>query len=207
MSKKTVIQGNDNNQEQQQNVEKQVSASENSLNKKKTSVVGVEKPMPDNRAGITTDLGGFLVSYSNGGKPEYWLLQYGANRIGSDENNDIQLKESSVSSNHARLIIRRNQTSGDLMFTLMDIGSGNGIFVNDIDIAYDTHKCENGDVIQIGGYKLLLLAFDKDKSGLGVNENFNGTEASNYPPIREKSTYASRDYYNPDDGKTRIQNK
>ena len=187
MDKKTKIQGAEN-YESNQDV---------GMQRKKTTIAGTEAEVAHNAQGITTDLAGFAVSYSNQNTPEYWLLQHGQNIIGSSSECDICLAEATVSSVHAKLVIRRNQNTHELMFTMIDSGSANGTFVNGEDIAYEPYACKHGDIVNIGGYRILLLLFDKEKEQLAMNEAFKG----NATDIKS-GNYASRDYYS--GNKTRI---
>ncbi len=202
MDKKTIIKGaNQQNEENSFDYNKRRSTPP-SL-KKKTVVAGVGEPIPENKAGLTSDLAGFMVSYSNNGKPEHWILQYGQNTIGSSENNDIHLQEATVSSNHAKLVVRKNRTTQELTFKLSDKQTTNGTFVNGEDISDEIfYKCKNGDVITIGGYQLLLLVFDKEKVGLTKNESFQDT--TKQKPVKSGG-YSSRNYYQSNDNRTNIQ--
>lgn len=76
-------------------------------------------------------------------------------RIGRVEDNDIVIKNASVSSHHATI-----ESEGDEFF-LADNQSSNGSFINDQLVIY--RKLEHKDVIKIGN-QTMLFAYLKDES-------------------------------------------
>jgi len=64
-------------------------------------------------------------------------------KIGKAPQNDIILSDASVSSSHAKISL------ADGIFTLSDLGSRNGTFVNDVRI-HDSRKLNHGDLIRMG---------------------------------------------------------
>lgn len=64
-------------------------------------------------------------------------------KIGKAPQNDIILPDASVSSSHAMISL------ADGVFTLSDLGSRNGTFVNDVRI-HDSRKLNHGDLIRMG---------------------------------------------------------
>lgn len=116
---------------------------------------------------------GFLYSISRKGIGEYWPLHLGANTIGRSANCDIQLKEASVSDNHATLSIKQMKSTKALIASIRDTGSKNGIYLNDEELDYDNHACKNLDVLTIGScYKLLVMLVNANEYGLSVAEDF-----------------------------------
>lgn len=135
----------------------------------KTNITGNQSPVV-----------GFLYSISNNGIGEYWVLHLGTNTIGKSPNNDIQLLEASVSANHANISIKQMKTAGKMIAYIRDVGSKNGLYLNDIELDYEGHPCQNGDVISIGNaYKLLLIIVDAQEQGLSVADNFMPVEDGN----------------------------
>ena len=116
---------------------------------------------------------GFLYSISRKGIGEFWPLHLGPNTIGRSADNDIQLLEASVSDKHASLSVRKMKTTGAIIASVQDIGSKNGMFLNEEELDFERHTCKNGDVLTIGScYKLVLLLIDTKTYGLSVAEDF-----------------------------------
>lgn len=143
-----------------------------------TYVAGMysNKKSADNMGKIPRDSApvvGFLYSISNKGLAEYWPLHLGTNTIGKSSDNDIQLQEASISAAHAMLSIKQMKTTGKLIAYIRDIGSKNGVYLNDEELDYEGHACKHNDVITIGdAYKLLLIIIDAKECGLSVADNF-----------------------------------
>ncbi len=76
-------------------------------------------------------------------------------RLGRSKNNEITLRDSSVSRRHAE--IHRDQ--GD-EFTLIDLNSLNGVFVNDEKIG--RYKLKEGDIVEIGDVNLRFTLMPTD---------------------------------------------
>ena len=76
-------------------------------------------------------------------------------RLGRSKNNEITLRDTSVSRRHAEI----HRESGD-EFTLIDLNSLNGVFVNNEKIG--RYKLKEGDVIEIGdiGLRFTLMPTD-----------------------------------------------
>lgn len=90
---------------------------------------------------------GFLYSISRQGIGEYWPLHIGSNKIGRSGNCDICLKEGTVSDIHAELNIKQMKTTHKILASIKDIGSKNGIFVNEEELDYSAHECfKNGTI-------------------------------------------------------------
>ena len=97
----------------------------------------------------------------------------GTNKIGRSEECSICLRENTVSDLHAELYVKQMKTTHKILASIKDVGSKNGIFVNDEELDYSTHECFNNDLITIGlNYKLLLILIDAESLGLSVSENF-----------------------------------
>ncbi len=120
-----------------------------------------------------TPVVGFLYSISRKGIGEYWPLHLGTNTIGRSEENDICLKEMSVSSKHATLSIKQMKSTHKLIASIRDTGSKTGMFLNDEELDYENHTCKANDIITVGSsYKLLLILIDAEEYGLSVAEGF-----------------------------------
>lgn len=115
---------------------------------------------------------GFLYSISRG-EGEYWPIYVGKNIIGRGEHCDIQLKEQTVSREHAVLVVRKMRTTGKIVASIRDMGSDVGMFLNDEELDLELHSCKNEDVILVGScYKLVLILIDTAKYNLTVAEDF-----------------------------------
>lgn len=131
---------------------------------------------------------GFLYSISSG-KTEFWPIYQGKNRIGRSPENDIQLKEASVSERHAELCVREMKTTHKIIATIRDVGSKNGMFLNEEELDYEDHSCKDGDVIVVGSnYKLLLILVDTVKSGLCVSPHFQPIKSRRADTIEQDSS-------------------
>lgn len=115
---------------------------------------------------------GFLYSVSRNNFGEFWPLYLGPNTIGRDGSCDICLSEGTVSSNHATLIIHK-EDDGDVYAGIKDNGSTHGVKVNGKSAHFDVAACNNMDIIKIGKcYELLFIMIDAEKLGLKPAENF-----------------------------------
>lgn len=145
-----------------------------------TYIPGMNDYIPDSapftgspQAKPNTPVVGFLYSISRKGIGEYWPLHLGTNTIGRSGDNDICLKEMSVSGKHAILSIKQMKSTRKLIASIRDVGSKTGMFLNDEELDYENHTCEANDIITVGAnYKLLLLLIDAEESGLSASENF-----------------------------------
>ena len=84
-------------------------------------------------------------------------LEADALSLGREAGNDIQLHDTEVSRRHAELK-RSEQT-----FTLTDLGSSNGTYVNGKRI--DSHLLANGDEVQMGGSMMLYTCLSDESMG------------------------------------------
>jgi pSer/pThr/pTyr-binding forkhead associated (FHA) protein len=75
--------------------------------------------------------------------------------IGRKEGNSIRLTERNVSRDHAKVSRRAGPTKEKPIFTLGDLTSYNGVYVNGLRVA-DKQDLANGDLIQIGDYRIVL---------------------------------------------------
>jgi pSer/pThr/pTyr-binding forkhead associated (FHA) protein len=82
---------------------------------------------------------------------ETFELEEGTYKIGRNPDSEIFLNDLTVSRNHAELIVEKDRT------VISDLGSLNGTFVNN-EIVEAPHPLKQGDIIQIGRFKLLFLA-------------------------------------------------
>lgn len=130
---------------------------------------------------------GFLYSVSRQGIGEYWPVYVGTNTIGRETDNDICLREGTVSGHHAVLSVKKLKTTNKVIASIRDVGSKQGIFLNDEELGYDQSTCKNEDIITIGdNYRLLLIIVDTEAYGLGVAEDFvavDGEEDIDIPSV------------------------
>lgn len=172
--------------------------------------------MHENAPGVTeskiphqsdnTPVIGFLYSISRKGIGEYWPLHLGTNTIGRTNDNDIVLLEKSVSEHHATLSIKQMKSTGKLIASIRDVGSKNGMYLNDEELDYDNHTCKLNDIITIGtNYKLLLILIDAEEYGLSVAEDFAAVEEDEmfYGPSNFVSGDATQSRFNPYDADNR----
>lgn len=125
------------------------------------------------RESNTIPVVGFLYSVSKPGCVEYWPLHLGTNTIGRSEDSNVVLREKSVSKNHAVINLKLMRQSGEVIASIRDVGSKNGMYVNEVELDYEQHVCKSGDILTIGfNYKLLLILVSAAKLGLKVSENF-----------------------------------
>ena len=65
------------------------------------------------------------------------------------------------------------KSTGKLIASIRDVGSKNGMYLNDEELDYDNHTCKLNDIITVGScYKLLLILIDAADYGLSVAEDF-----------------------------------
>lgn len=115
---------------------------------------------------------GFLYSVSRSNFGEFWPVYLGPNTIGRSENADIILREGTVSSEHATLIIHQ-EDDGEVYAGIKDNGSTHGVKVNGKSAHFDVVGCANMDVIKIGkSYELLFVLLDAKAVGLKKADNF-----------------------------------
>jgi pSer/pThr/pTyr-binding forkhead associated (FHA) protein len=98
-----------------------------------------------------------LVIEDDEGKRTVVPLTRDVYTVGRKEGNTIRLTERNVSREHAR-IRKLNGTptpTPTLPYTLEDLQSYNGVFVNGLRVS-GTHELNHGDLIQIGDYRMIL---------------------------------------------------
>lgn len=116
---------------------------------------------------------GFLYSISRNGSGEYWPLHIGKNIIGRDSDCDIRLRERTVTGKHAMIASKIMKKDGRVIASIQDIGSKNGVSVNDEEIEYGAVPLTDGDRILIGNaYELLLILINPAERGLKPNPDF-----------------------------------
>lgn len=130
---------------------------------------------------------GFLYSLSRGGAPEWWPLHIGQNKIGKDADMDICLGEASMTGHHANINIKRMRRSGNaLSASIVDVGSKNGIILNDEELDYEPHALKNEDRVIFGlNYKCVVILVDPTKYGLEESEDFVATNAAAAPKTND----------------------
>lgn len=132
---------------------------------------------------------GFLYSLSNKGTTEWWPLHIGQNKIGKDANMDICLNEASVTGHHANINIKRMRSKGNaLAASLVDMGSKNGIILNEEELDYEPHTIKNEDIVTFGlNYKCVIILIDPTRYGLGESADFVETVAATKPEARPEA--------------------
>jgi hypothetical protein len=81
-------------------------------------------------------------------KGQEWNLNKDVITVGREITNDIVINDQQVSRRHLRFT--RNPQDGPTSFTVEDLGSSNGTFINEERLSGASHKLKNGDVIQLG---------------------------------------------------------
>ena len=105
----------------------------------------------------------------------------------------------SVSDHHAAINIKQMKTTNRLIASIRDIGSKNGLFLNDEELDYENHSCKANDIIVIGRcYKLLLLLVDAEQCGLSIAEDFVPTNES-VSDDRDEMNGFTQGHFNPYD--------
>ena len=140
---------------------------------------------------------GFLYSISRQGIGEYWPLYLGQNTIGSSDRCDICLREGTVSSEHAVIVVRKMRNPEKTIASISDARSTNGTMVNNESLGFSAVECFNGDIITVGeNYELVLLLIDVQTLGLRVSDNF--------IPLESEMPFVGDDTpYTPNGGSTR----
>jgi len=87
-------------------------------------------------------------------------------RIGRSKDNELTLRDNSISRRHAEI----HRDKGDV-FTLIDLGSLNGVFVNNVKVK--KHRLHEGDILEIGDvtlrFTLLSIAYELEESTVMQN--------------------------------------
>jgi pSer/pThr/pTyr-binding forkhead associated (FHA) protein len=116
---------------------------------------------------------GFLYSVSRTPAGEFWPLHIGQNTIGKAPSCDICLKEGTVSTDHAVLVVRKMKNPEKVIASISDARSTNGTMLNGQSLGFSAEECKNGDIITIGdNYELFLILIDAATLGLKVQEGF-----------------------------------
>lgn len=137
-----------------------------------TGLVSPQQPQSNKVAGGKPVVG-FLYSISRQGIGEYWPLHIGSNTIGSSPKCNVCLREGTISSEHAVLVVRKMKNPEKTIASLCDSRSTNGTMLNGESLAFNAVECKNNDVIVVGeNYQLVLLLVDTAGLGLTVSQNF-----------------------------------
>ncbi|MGC2659283.1 MAG: FHA domain-containing protein [Bryobacteraceae bacterium] len=91
---------------------------------------------------------GWLVAMTGAQRGEDFRVREGQNIIGTSNNSDIILNDSSVSGRHASIRYR------DQKFLLTDLDSLNGTFVNDERESGARVELKDNDMVRVGGVSL-----------------------------------------------------
>lgn len=154
---------------------------------------------------------GFLYSISRTPIGEYWPLQIGRNTIGQSESSDIRLFESTVSADHAVIVIRQMKNTGGVIAAITDTQSSNGTMINGETIGFSPVECHNGDIITVGNnYEFVFILIDPAQLGLSVSKDFIQVDAEdedddypgNLPPFGNNDSTHPGGGFNPYDGPT-----
>lgn len=122
---------------------------------------------------------GFLYSISRTPIGEYWPLQIGRNTIGQSESSDVRLLESTVSADHAIIVIRQMKNTGGVIAAITDTQSSNGTMINGETIGFSPVECHNGDIITVGNnYEFVFILIDSAQLGLSVSKDFIQVDAA-----------------------------
>jgi hypothetical protein len=113
--------------------------------------------------------------------------------IGRKPQNDIQIENLAVSSEHARIVTILNDSF------LEDMGSTNGTLVNGSPIK--KHILQNNDVIEIGKYTLKFVS-DAPVASQTTPEDFERTMVLRAPPPAQKTPASAAPTADPTVGKT-----
>lgn len=128
---------------------------------------------------------GFMYSVSKDSMGEFWPLYLGANTIGRGRNCTVCLKETSVSEQHATLVIRQMQNQGTdagLFVFIQDVGSMCGTLVNGVTLDFNPKECKSGDIITVGeNYELYFILVEPKALGLFPKENFKSSQTDPAP--------------------------
>jgi pSer/pThr/pTyr-binding forkhead associated (FHA) protein len=120
---------------------------------------------------------GFLYSVSRTPAGEFWPLHIGQNTIGKAPSCDICLKEGTVSTDHAVLVVRKMKNPEKVIASISDARSTNGTMLNGVSLGFTAEECKNGDIITIGeNYELFLILVDPATLGLSVSKDFIAVE-------------------------------
>ena len=135
---------------------------------------------------------GFLYSISRKGIGEYWPLHLGANTIGRSAECSIQLKELSVSEKHAVLNVRKMKSTSEVIASVRDVGSKNGMYLNNEELDFENHSCKNGDVLTVGTcYQLLVILINTQQFGLKVAQDFQAAPVPVADSMLDSDPFAS----------------
>lgn len=120
---------------------------------------------------------GFLYSVSKTSAGEYWPLHVGSNSIGRSQDNDVCLSETTVSSQHAVLVVRQMKNPEKIIASICDSRSTCGTMINGESLGFDPRECFNGDVITIGEhYDLYFILIDAKQIGLNTCREFSHSD-------------------------------
>ena len=135
---------------------------------------------PNSARGNDKPIMGFLFSVSKTALGEYWPLYVGPNTIGRNASNSICLSETSVSDNHATIVIRQMQNNGvanGIFVFVQDIGSTCGTMLNGSTLGFNPEECHSGDIITIGmNYELYVILVDPASLGLAPKADFKASD-------------------------------
>ena len=127
---------------------------------------------------------GFLYSISKSAAGEDWPLRIGSNSIGRSADCDVCLSESTVSEQHALLVVRQMKNPEKIIASICDARSTCGTMINGESLGFDQRECFNGDIITIGEhYDLYFILIDAKQIGLNVCRDFMGLhqQSNHYP--------------------------
>ena len=120
---------------------------------------------------------GFFYSISRKGIGELWPLHLGENTIGCSEDNDIQLKELSVSCKHASILIEKTYPEEHLVACIKKVDKSSVVYVNGEKVITDKILCKDRDIVIVGSnYQLFLSLINARSLGLEISDAFASLE-------------------------------
>lgn len=126
---------------------------------------------------------GVLFSVSHFSNGEVFPIYEGANTIGRNADNDIQLQEASIDEYHAVLYATHDDYPGtDYIITIHDQGSSFGTMVGGDEVIFNQHSVYDNDILFVGNhYQLIAKLFQQEAHKLFTTEAFQPTGSTAKP--------------------------
>ncbi len=119
-----------------------------------------------------------LIFRSDTPGENHFVVRQNRTTIGRGQYNDIVINEPSLSRQHALLVYEKPEDKAG-MFTLYDLASANGTFINNKDRVCVKCKLKHNDSIRLGQVELLFKRLDDDPKPLSTKKDESQTEQSN----------------------------
>jgi chromosome segregation ATPase len=145
-----------------QNVQRLSDSSENVQSLDKQITLEGEWIQKDTHLKYPITNGVRMIIAKNGNQKIKFPLTKDSMTIGRSIENDIQLQWKCVSRNHARILSSKKGT------TIEDLGSKNGIFVNDIPVS--SFELHNGDHLEIGDILFEYIDHEEQAEYIGLEK-------------------------------------